>query len=81
MGAQNPGFLSALFGGKFPYNRANFGGSPRAERPTKIQDLGDTEIWRELARLSDVRNFRTDPTLHARIPRMTYVQATPSNYY
>ena len=42
-------------------------------------DPHDAAFWRILARLSDDADFRKDPTLHARIPRVTYVQATPSN--
>ena len=79
MGAQNPGYLSALFGVNPPTTRPILEGPRGRTAGSKIQDLTDTEIWRELARLSDDADFRTDPTLHARIPRMTYVQATPSN--
>ena len=48
---------------------------------SKIQDLGDTEVCRNSADAGDDADFRSDPTIHARISRMTLVQATPSNYY
>ena len=34
----------------------------------------------KFARVGDDADFRSDPTIHARISRMTLVQATPSNY-
>ena len=33
----------------------------------------------EFADIGDDADFRSDPTIHARISRMTLVQATPSN--
>ena len=50
------------FSPRFPYARTNIWGSLRAESPNKNHDLTDTEIWRLLANLSDVPNFRSDPT-------------------
>ena len=56
--------------------RADLGG-PRGQSPRKEQwisippKLG--EIWRNLATLSDDATSRSDPTSHARIPRMTAV--------
>ena len=79
VGAQNPGFLSALFGVNSPTTGPILEGPRGRTAGSKIQDLTDTGFWRVLANLSDDADFRTDPTLHARIPRMTYVQATPSN--
>ena len=47
-------------------------GGPRGQTNTnKSIDLRPTESWRLLANLSDVRDSRSDPTSHARIPRMT----------
>ena len=66
-----------LFGSKFPYNRANFGGSPRAKLTKIDPDLADTRF----GRVGDDADFRSGPTIHARISRMTVVGPTPSNYY
>ena len=52
-----------LFRSKFPHNRANFGGSTRAKETIKTKDLGDTGIWRNFAKLTDVASSRCDPTL------------------
>ena len=62
-----------LFFFKETYNTVGFGRSPRAVSPKRTMDLRPTEIWRDLAKVSDDATSRSDPTSHARIPRMTVV--------
>ena len=50
VGAQNPGFLSALFGVNSPTTGPILEGPRGRTAGSKIQDLGDTEIWPTLAR-------------------------------
>ena len=62
-----------LFFFKETYNTVGFGRSPRAVSPKRTMDLDPTDRWRPLATLSDDATSRSDPTSHARIPRMTVV--------
>ena len=62
LGGQVPPTDRVLFGSKFPYNKANVEGPPRANSHMLHTDSVNTGRWRNLARLSDDANFRSDPT-------------------
>ena len=79
VGAQNPGYLSALFGVNPPTTRPILEGPRGRTAGSKIQDLTDTEIWRTLADLSDVLNSRPDPTFTRASPGLPVVGPIPSN--
>ena len=57
-GRWRPRVPDELFGTLLPADRANFGGSPRAQSHMVSTDLGDTGIWR----LGDDAASRSDPT-------------------
>ena len=72
-----------LFGTRILNHIHGSGGGPRTKDSKETADLDPTDFLRALATDCEVIRglelpFR--PHLHARIPRMTYVQATPSNY-
>ena len=62
-----------LFGTLLPADRANFGGSPRAQSYMISTDLGDTRVGRKGRR----RSLPIRPYLHARITRITSVEQLP----
>ena len=81
VGAQNPGFLSALFGVNPPTTGPILEGPRGRTAGSIIQDLTDTDFWRALARLSNYANSRPDPTFTRASPGLPVVGPTPSNYY
>ena len=63
-----------LFFAPFPLSLSWVLGGPRGKFHHHCRtDSDPTESWRKLASVSDVRDSRSDPTSHARIPRMTVV--------
>ena len=63
-----------LFFAPFPLSLSWVLGGPRGKFHHHCRTDSDiTEIWRDLAKVSDDATSRSDPTSHARIPRMTVV--------
>ena len=72
-GRWRPRVPDELFGTLLPADRANFGGSPRAQSYMIRTDLTDTRVGRPGRR----RSLPIRPYLHARITRITSVEQLP----